>query len=95
MRPNVISHPQGPQDRYTRWVKAVNPSVVLKHKQYRFIKTSEPRTLNLKPLSLGICCKKGHRRSILFLGLRPDLSGITSRSFRITPGKSDENVIGS
>jgi hypothetical protein len=44
---------------------------MLKHKQYRFIKTSEPGTLNLEPLSLGICHKKDNQGSIHLSGLRP------------------------
>jgi hypothetical protein len=38
-------------------VKAANPGVVLKHKQFRDITTSEPGTLNLEPLSLGLMIK--------------------------------------
>jgi hypothetical protein len=39
---------------YTQWVKEANPSLVLKHKQCRDSTTSEPGTLNLEPLSLGL-----------------------------------------
>jgi hypothetical protein len=51
MHPKGISHPSGPQDCYTQWVKAANPGIMLKHNQIRDITTSEPGTLNLEPLS--------------------------------------------
>ena len=46
MNPKRISYPLGPQGWYTQWVKAVNPAVVLKHKQCQDMTTSEPGTLN-------------------------------------------------
>jgi hypothetical protein len=60
MHPKGISHPYGSQGCYTQWVKEANPGVVLKHKQCRDMTTSEPRTLNLEPLSL--CVKQFLRK---------------------------------
>jgi hypothetical protein len=40
--------------RHTQWVKEANPGVALKQKQGRDITISEPGTLNLELLSIGI-----------------------------------------
>ncbi len=52
MHSKEISHPYGPQGCHTQLVKEANPGVVFKHTQCQGMTTSEPRTLNLEPLSL-------------------------------------------